>query len=288
MKPSALALLLFASLVSSSALFCQTPQVSKHDAGAQRIALATLEVQRIKDLVEHGALAPIRLEQAEQDLADAQDDAILAAEPPTESAEASGQREGDRIAAAQRRVDRQKDRIERNKELVAAGILASSDLSSLELELSRRELDLYWAQSRAQFKAQAAESARLKSLITAQEKALGDDELATNGMEHYEGVAAFDEDRDLKPLELAFEAEFDRALPISADGETELHRALGFDHRGRIDVAVNPNDADGVWLRQYLRSRKIPYYAFTHAIPGKATAAHIHIGPGSTALPSAD
>ena len=37
-------------------------------------------------------------------------------------------------------------------------------------------------------------------------------------------------------------------------------------------------------MRRYLKSRQIPYYAFTHAIPGKATAAHIHIGPGSTRL----
>ena len=107
-------------------------------------------------------------------------------------------------------------------------------------------------------------------------------------MEHYEGVAVFDEARDLKPLTLAFETEFKHALPISADGESELHRTLGFDHRGRIDVAVDPSDREGVWLRRYLQSRKIPYYAFTHAIPGKATAAHIHIGPGSTALPHSD
>ena len=65
-----------------------------------------------------------------------------------------------------------------------------------------------------------------------------------------------------------------------------MHRALGFDHRGRVDVAVVPSAPEGVWLRQYLQLRKIPYYAFAHAIPGKATAAHIHIGPGSTRLAS--
>ena len=70
--------------------------------------------------------------------------------------------------------------------------------------------------------------------------------------------------------------------------ETDLHRALGFDHSGRVDVAVNPSDPEGIWIRRYLKSRKIPYYAFTHAMRGKATAAHIHIGPGSTRLHSAD
>ncbi len=62
-----------------------------------------------------------------------------------------------------------------------------------------------------------------------------------------------------------------------------MHRALGFDHRGRVDVAVVPSAPEGIWLRQYLQSRKIPYYAFSRAIPGKATAAHIHIGHGKHA-----
>jgi hypothetical protein len=103
-------------------------------------------------------------------------------------------------------------------------------------------------------------------------------------MEHFEGLGTFDESRDLQAIERAFEIEFNRPLPISADGETEVHRALGFDHRGRIDVAIDPRDREGIWLRRYLRSRKIPYYAFTSAVAGKATAAHIHIGPGSNRL----
>ena len=104
------------------------------------------------------------------------------------------------------------------------------------------------------------------------------------GMAHYQGDGAFDESKDLKPIEQAFEQKFDRPLPISADGETNLHRSLGLDHRGRVDVAVNPKAPEGVWLLHYLESLKIPYYAFTHAMRGKATAAHIHIGPGSTRL----
>ncbi len=120
-----------------------------------------------------------------------------------------------------------------------------------------------------------------------EEPLLDDSNDFAQGMEHYEGDGAFNESRDLPPLELAFATQFDRPLPISAEGETEVHRALGFDHRGRVDVAVVPDAPEGVWLRQYLQVRKIPYYAFSHAIPGKATAAHIHIGPGSTRLANA-
>ena len=107
-------------------------------------------------------------------------------------------------------------------------------------------------------------------------------------MEHFEGSGTFQESRDLKPLAVAFEKKFDHTLPISASGDTNLHRSMGLDHAGRIDVAINPSSTEGVWLRRYLKARAIPYYAFTRAIRGKATAAHIHIGPGSIRLHSAD
>ena len=38
------------------------------------------------------------------------------------------------------------------------------------------------------------------------------------------------------------------------------------------------------WLRQYLAEHRIPYFAFRQAVPGKATGAHIHLGPVSTRL----
>lgn len=106
-------------------------------------------------------------------------------------------------------------------------------------------------------------------------------------MEHFEGDGHFSQ-TDLKGVETAFEKKFKKPLPISANGETSVHRALGFDHRGRVDVALTPDQSEGVWLRTYLESNDIPYYAFRSAVPGKATGAHIHIGPGSTRLRAAD
>ncbi len=263
---------------------------ARQDAAAQSIALATHEVQRMKDLVQLGVEAPIRLVQAEQDLADAQDAALLERAQLAEKGGASDPVEEDALAAAQRRVDRQQERIAQRQKLIAGGLLSVSDLSSFEQELNRRQLDLYWVQLRIQYRDQAASLAKLRNSMSDSEQATRaeSDDFSAAGMEHYTGEGDFDENRELKPLAMAFAIQFDRVLPISADGETELHRTLGFDHRGRIDVAVNPLDADGVWLRRYLRSRKIPYYAFTHAIPGKATAAHIHIGLGSTSLIHSD
>jgi hypothetical protein len=55
-----------------------------------------------------------------------------------------------------------------------------------------------------------------------------------------------------------------------------------------VDVALNPDQQEGLWLRKYLESRKIPYFAFRAALPGKATGPHIHMGPPSQRLVSAD
>ena len=64
--------------------------------------------------------------------------------------------------------------------------------------------------------------------------------------------------------------------------------ALGFDHRGRVDVAVTPHQPEGNWLMSYLRSRRIPFFAFRAAVAQQATGAHIHVGPGSTRIAVSD
>jgi hypothetical protein len=101
--------------------------------------------------------------------------------------------------------------------------------------------------------------------------------------ERYDGDGVFNPRRFAK-VESAFETRFGKPLPISAKGETAVHRALGFDHTGRIDVALHPDQPEGVWLREYLSENHIPYFAFRQGVPGKATGAHIHIGPQSTRL----
>lgn len=87
---------------------------------------------------------------------------------------------------------------------------------------------------------------------------------------------------DIAMVKIAYQKEFSRTLPLSASGETTTHRALGLNHRNRVDVAVNPAHPEGVWLRRFLAAHRIPYFAFWRASPGRATAAHIHIGPPST------
>ena len=80
-----------------------------------------------------------------------------------------------------------------------------------------------------------------------------------------------------------FEKQFGKPLPVSAMGETAVHRSLGFDHRGRVDVAISPDHpkasgCSNTWSEAHSVLRLPPGGA------GKATGAHIHIGPMSTRI----
>jgi hypothetical protein len=268
-------------------LFAGTFALAKAPEG-KGIELAQQELARVKNLVDVGALARVRIDEAEANLDDAKDEVILAHDlygdlPEKGASEAAS---AEMIAAAQRRVDRQQTRLEEAQKIVAAGVAARSYLAPIEAEMSARQTGLELAHLRAHLMADRAVMVQFEPPPVVESFPQDDSELTWQGMEHYEGDGAFSEARELQPLQLAFASMFDHPLPISAEGETEVHRALGFDHRGRVDVAVVPSTPEGVWLRHYLQLRKIPYYAFSRAIPGKATAAHIHIGPGSTRLAS--
>lgn len=82
-----------------------------------------------------------------------------------------------------------------------------------------------------------------------------------------------------------FERRFGRPLPVSAWGQTILHDRLRLDHRNAFDVAVHPDSTEGRALMAFLRSEGIPFVAVRSRLPGRATGAHIHVGPESCKLP---
>jgi hypothetical protein len=283
---------LFISVVTVFALTvgAQTVPVTLADqieqnAATRSINMAEEQFQRISALVDAGALPRIRLEQAQRDLADAHDavilDRTLYGRIPIQSlTEEMG---ADMVAAAQRRVDRQQARIGDATKLVDDGVMARNSVTSLQDELHFRNTALSLAKTRASLIGELAAMARAerdmeRAVITIEPGVF------VGGMQRFEGSGVFDVSKELQPIELAFAEKFEKPLPISANGDSEVHRAMGFDHRGRVDVAVNPELKEGQWLMSYLKTHNIPFYAFTHAIPGKATGAHIHIGPGSTRL----
>lgn len=240
---------------------------------------ARLNIMRLQALVDAGAAPRIQLEQAEDGLADAQDQAVL--RRSMSSTDLTEDQAGQMVAAAKSRLGRRQKQLDREQGLVDSGIAARNDLQPLldRVKFAKQEYDL--AVTRAELCQELTEMARAEA---ARRPAHAE---PSSAAVRFDGAGVFTP-AQFQQISGAFEKRFAKPLPVSAMGETAVHRALGFDHRGRVDVAVNPDQPEGVWLRQYLEARGIPYFAFRHAAAGKATGAHIHIGPESTRLSAAD
>jgi hypothetical protein len=248
------------------------------------VTRALEELARLRVLVDAGALPPSKLADAEANLADARDEQTLEhtlyARIPIE--DLSERQADDMIAAAKRRIERHRQKLDHQLKLVDLGVIARTEIGDLESELQERRTALSLAEARADLVREIVEMARAEAAAAAEARDAPPPK-EWKAKEWVDGTGPFGGPA-LKALTLAFEKQFSRPLPISARGSTAVHRALGLDHTGRIDVAVLPDSREGVWLRKYLEERSIPYYAFRVAIPGKATAPHIHIGPQSTRL----
>ena len=215
-------------LTPLSAQPVENPPTAAEARANRGVERAEQELQKITELVGGGALPRIRLEQARLDLADARDEAILERTLYGDfTAKAASEEETKEIIdAAQRRVDRQQTRLVRARELVFAGVTAQSYLLPVEEELTLRQTTLDLARLHARLTAELAEANGALKAAEIPEAAPDDTALFWQGMEHYEGGGVFAESRDLVPLEVAFESKFAHPLPISAEGETDLHRAL--------------------------------------------------------------
>ena len=242
------------------------------------LARAKAAIAKLRLLVNAGAAPRAELERAEEALADATDFAILRKTLYGDLTEAQAD---EMIAAAGRRLERRKQAVERARKLVDAGVAGQASLGSyLEaLDWEQKEYDL--AVTRAKQVHDLAQMASAEQTLDQKLEQEPDD--AHHLAERFEGDGVFSA-MQLHRIEQAYELRFSKPLPISALGETAVHRALGFDHRGRVDVALNPDQPEGKWLRDYLQANKIPFFAFWQAVPGKATGAHIHIGPMSTRI----
>ncbi|HEX4228688.1 MAG TPA: hypothetical protein VHZ07_08460 [Bryobacteraceae bacterium] len=243
---------------------------------------AESEAARIKTLVDNGILPKSRLEQAQSAVADAQDETILArtlygATTVQDMTPAGAQA---MIEAAQRRVDRETQLVAERRNLLDHGILSKSEFSAFQDELENRRRTLDLAHTRANLLDQLRQMAAAEREA---ERSAAQTAAAQTVMIRYDGNGLFNLN-DMVAISEEFDKRFHEPLPISAWGQTLVHQALGLDHRNRVDVALNPDRPEGIWLRHFLESERIPYIAFRSAVPGAATAPHIHLGPESTRL----
>jgi hypothetical protein len=243
------------------------------------VAKARAALDRLRALVEAGAAPRAELERAQDALSDAEDDATLRSQLTNKDMDQA--QADDVLAAAKRRMDRREKRLAGVQKLVNLGAASRFELGTFQEEanFARGQYDLALERQKlttelAEIAAQEEELARSLAEQPAE---------AAKIAERFDGNGLFTP-AEFERLEAAFETHFHKALPVSAMGQTAVHRALGFDHRNRVDVAIHPDQPEGIWLREFLAGNRIPYFAFRQAVPGKATGAHIHIGPISTRL----
>ncbi len=260
-----------AVVVCAGRMWAQAPGPKPEES---EVARARLEVERLKGLVEMGAVPRAQLTKAEEAVEEARDSALLRSN--IQQQDLTEEKADELVAAAGRQFDRRKNAFDEAKRLVETGIAPEVSLSAAlqDLDFARRQCEL--VETRARLAREMAQMAEAEAAL--------EERLARAPAEARAIAERFDGDGIFTPqifrqVEAAYESRFGKTLPVSANGETAVHRALGFDHRGRVDVALRPDQPEGVWLREYLVARRIPFFAFRQAVPGKATGAHIHLGP---------
>ncbi len=258
-------------------------------ADSSAVEKARARLADLQGLLAVGAVSARQVEQAEIALVHAKEDQLidetvygeLAMDELTE-AQAEAMK-----SAAQRRLAREHVKLAEAAKLVSAGVAPRSSLLPFEEDVDRARRVVSAAEERARtvidLIAQIrAEEAASETLVESPWQ--GPMPVVTRFL----GGMKFALATDFKKIVLAYEKQFDRKLPISARGQTALHRSLGFDHRDRVDIGVNPDDPEGRWLIGYLEKAQIPFFAFRASIRGQATAPHIHIGPPSLRLRNFD
>jgi hypothetical protein len=175
------------------------------------------------------------------------------------------------------------EKIEKQKVLLAEGIIAKKELDKSEQDLSAAQAKV------TDTKKQIADTDNLIAEASSERQLekLGKSKLGayqvTAALIRYNGPAHWILS-DASKVEGFFASRFKHTLPISAFGQTAVHDQLGFDHHNAMDVALSPDSTEGKALMDYLRGQGIPFIAFHYAVRGSATGAHIHVGSPSHRL----
>jgi len=234
---------------------------------------ANPEIERLRALVQEGVIPPAQLAKAQQDADRTRLEALvrrllqqpdLLPDQTTELLRAAADLQKTEFAA-----------LKRQQELISIGAVPPNSLVAFRDRLTFADKQLELATTRARL---VEEQARIVSAEGRLDELI-DEELAV-----WSEGDPNQWDADILEIDAMYFAEFGTALPISAAGSTDLHVSMGFDHTGRYDVAVHPNEIEGLFLMSLLEEWDIPYIAFRSAVPGQATGPHIHIGPPSVRI----
>ncbi len=240
-------------------------------------AQADAEFERVQNLVRAGVLPRRALVEAQNDLLRRGYQETLNRTLLSDTLEQS---EIDTMLdAAQGLVRLAREKLNLVTARVEAGAVPAQRLQAAKDETSAAERQAQLAKTRADLVWQMSRMAAAETYLQELER----EELAYSfyGFDEYE-LEVLTEISDM------YRYTFGDSPPVSADGDTDLHRSMGLDHTGRIDVSVHPDSDEGTFLTYMLESMGIPYIAFRSAVPGQSTGPHIHVGPPSDRIQPAD
>ncbi|MCA1628935.1 MAG: hypothetical protein LC774_00890 [Acidobacteria bacterium] len=189
---------------------------------------------------------------------------------------------GDLLPYQERDVRRAEEKLGKLQELKKEGLIAQRDVEAAEKILADARAKVL--ETEQQMKAADVQVANALVEEKVVEQAAKTPPPArgkmirTTAYIRYGGVGSFSLSSGAGRVMSFYTQAFKKQLPISAFGQTAVHNQLGFDHRNAMDVALNPDSAEGRALVNYLRANGIPFFAFFMAIPGSATGPHIHVG----------
>jgi hypothetical protein len=228
------------------------------------------EIERLRALVEAGVIPPAQLVKAQQDANRARLEALV--RRLLQQPDLLPDQTTDLLRAAAELQKTEFEALKRQQELISSGVAPPNSLVAFRDRLTFADKQLELATTRARL---VEEQARIVSAEGRLDELI-DEELAIWS----EGDPG-QWDADILEIDAMYFEEFGKPLPISAAGSTDLHFSMGFDHTGRYDVAVHPDEVEGLFLMSLLEEWDIPYIAFRSTVPGQATGPHIHIGPPS-------
>ena len=242
-------------------------------AVAQDPPAAGAEQERVKALVEAGVLPRNAIQQARNKAERKRLDQVV------RETLMSGVLSEDRLPEMMRAVAALREMA--REDLTQARKLAEAGALPLQqLEKVKEAAD--WAERQFELARQRSKLVREMALMARAEDRF--DELEEEDLAFSSDVEGTSWEEDVLAIDAAFFSQFGQPLPISARGETDLHRSIGFDHTGRLDVAVHPDDEEGLFLIELLYEWEIPFIAFRSSVPGQSTGPHIHVGPRSDRL----
>lgn len=170
--------------------------------------------------------------------------------------------------------------VEQRTDMLEKGYISKSEFEQSKVALARAQAKLADTDQRIRDAEMIIGEAEARSRLASLPPLPPGGYSEAGGLVRFNGSAEWSL-ADAGKIETFFQTLFGHPMPVSARGESDVHRQMHFDHRNAMDVALHPDSVEGRTLMDYLRKSGIPFMAFRGKVAGSSTGAHIHIGKPS-------